>query len=117
MTNQDLREIFHLANSRYFRNRLKNVTIRWARPEDKISRQALACTRSRHGKIPKGERKFLILLSKELKKMSSVAVLTILHELVHVEQWDEVTDKTMHGRKFQKRMKQLAARGAFSGLW
>jgi hypothetical protein len=117
MTNQDLKDIFHLANSRYFRSRLKNVTIRWARPTDKISGRALAVTRSQHGKVPKGQRKFLILLSKELKNMSSVAVLTILHELVHCDQWDDVTDRTMHGRKFQKRMKQLAARGAFSGLW
>ena len=43
--------------------------------------------------------------------------MTVLHEMVHVEQWDKVTDRTMHGRKFQKRMKQLAARGAFNGLW
>jgi predicted SprT family Zn-dependent metalloprotease len=56
-------------------------------------------------------------LSKELKKMSNVAVMTILHELVHVEQWDKVTDRTMHGRKFHARMKQLAAKGAFVGLW
>jgi predicted SprT family Zn-dependent metalloprotease len=49
--------------------------------------------------------------------MSGMAIMTVIHELVHVEQWDEVTDKTQHGRKFQKRMKQLAARGAFSGLW
>ena len=116
MTNRDLKDIFDLANSRYFRNRLKNVTIRWAKDRE-IRSQSLAVTRSQHGKVPKGERKFLILLSKELKKMSSVAIMTVLHELTHVEQWDKVTDRTQHGRKFQKRMKQLAAKGAFNGLW
>jgi predicted SprT family Zn-dependent metalloprotease len=49
--------------------------------------------------------------------MSSVAIMTVIHELVHVEQWDEVTDKTQHGRKFTARMKQLANKGAFNGLW
>jgi len=116
LTTNNLKEIVNLANSRYFRNRLKNVTIRWARDKE-IRSQSLAVTRSQHGRVPRGERKFLILLSKELKKMSNVAVMTILHELVHVEQWDKVTDRTMHGRKFHARMKQLAAKGAFVGLW
>jgi predicted SprT family Zn-dependent metalloprotease len=49
--------------------------------------------------------------------MFGVAVLTILHELVHVAQWDQVTEKTQHGREFNARMKQLAAKGAFVGLW
>ena len=49
--------------------------------------------------------------------MKNVTILTILHELVHVEQWDGVTEKTMHGRKFDARMKQLAVKGAFNGLW
>ena len=91
MTTTNLKEIVNLANSRYFRNRLKNVTIRWARDKE-IRSQSLAVTRSQHGRVPRGERKFLILLSKEMKKMSNVAVMTILHELVHVEQWDKVTD-------------------------
>jgi hypothetical protein len=112
----NLTKIFQLSNSRYFRNRLKNVTIRWAKDKE-IRSWSLAVTRSQSGKVPRGERKFLILLSKELKKMPTVTILTVLHELVHCSQWDEVTDKTMHGRKFQKRMKQLAARGAFTGWW
>lgn len=115
MTNQDLKEIVNLANSRYFRNRLKNITIRWARDKE-IRSQSLAVTRSPHGKV-EGPREFQILLSRDLKRMSGAAVMTILHELVHVEQWDKVTERTMHGRKFQKRMKQLAVRGAFNGLW
>jgi hypothetical protein len=116
MTNRELKDIFDLANSRYFRNRLKNVTIRWAKDKE-LPSQNSAVTRSQHGKVPRGKRKFLILLSKDLKKMSSVAIITVLHELVHVEQWEQVTDRTQHGRKFQKRMKQLAAKGVFNGLW
>jgi hypothetical protein len=116
MKRLNLKDIFDLANSRYFRGRMKNVTIRWAKDKE-ISSQSLAVTRSQHGKVLKGERKFLILLSKELKKMSGVAIMTILHELVYVEQWDQVTDSTQHGRKFTARMKQLAGKGAFNGLW
>ncbi len=105
-----------MANSRYFRNRLKNTKIRWAKDKE-LRSQSMAVTRSQHGKVPVKDRNFLILLSKDLKRMSVVAIMTLLHEMVHVEQWDKVTDRTMHGRKFQKRMKQLAAKGAFNGLW
>jgi predicted SprT family Zn-dependent metalloprotease len=77
----------------------------------------MATTRSAHGSAPKGTRKFLILVSPDLKKMQAVTVMTVLHELVHCEQWDEVSDRTQHGRKFENRMKQLVARGAFKGLW
>ena len=116
MTRLTLKEIFLQINSLYFRNRLKNVTIRWAK-DGEIRKSSMAVTRSQHGKVPKGTREFLILISKDLKKFQAMTILTIFHELVHVQQWDEVTDKTCHGRKFEKRMKQLAARGAFAGLW
>lgn len=41
---------------------------------------------------------------------------TLLHEMVHVQQW-RVPESQAHGRKFQKRMKQLAALGAWNPYW
>ena len=49
-------------------------------------------------------------------KMRRYIESTLLHEMVHVEQW-KLPRKQAHGRKFQKRMKQLAAVGAFNGIW
>jgi len=74
-------------------------------------------TLSKHGKVPKDERKFEIWISEEIKKFKAITILTVLHECVHVETWDRVTQKSCHGRLFNKRMKQLANKGAFNGLW
>jgi hypothetical protein len=111
-----LEEIFGIANSRYFRSRLKNVKIRWQK-KSKMPPRAVGNTRSEYGRLPKGSRKFEIWISDDLKKFSSFTIMTIIHEMVHCEQWDKTTGKTCHGRLFNKRMKQLANLGAFNGLW
>jgi hypothetical protein len=110
-----LEEIFHVANSRYFRSKLKNVKIKWAKTG--IPRHAVAVTWSVSGSVPKGTRKFLIEISQDLRKYKSITILTVLHEMVHVEQWDKIKPGQDHGRLFQNRMKDLAAKGAFNGLW
>ena len=110
-----LEEIFHAANSRYFRSRLKNVKIKWGRD---LPKSSMAVTRSQHGKVPAGTRKFFIEVDPGLRKYRAVTILTVIHELVHVEQWDRVPQHhSHHGRIFQNRMKDLAAKGAFNGLW
>ena len=77
----------------------------------------MARTLSVLGPVPKGTRKFVIEISTGLKKFPSVTVQTLIHECVHVEQWDKVTERTQHGNLFNARMKQLANLGAFRGLW
>ena len=57
-----------------------------------------------------------ITLNPKYKTALVVWAQTLLHEMVHVEQW-KLPRKQAHGRKFQKRMKQLAAVGAFNGIW
>lgn len=111
-----LEQIYHLANSRYFRGRLKNVKIKWVR-KGFPSSHIMARTRSVLGTVPKGKRKFLIELDWALRRYRSVTIMTVIHELVHVEQWDKVKTGREHGRLFQNRMKDLAAKGAFNGLW
>lgn len=111
-----LQENFLLLNSRYFRNRLKNVKVRWKNGGFGDGR-CIARTLSTLGSVPKGQRKFVIEIDSALKKYHTFTIQTLIHEAVHVEQWDKVTTKSCHGRVFNKRMKQLAAKGAFNGLW
>lgn len=110
MVKTQLEHVVALANSRYFRNRLKNVKIKWKKPKPKET--WIARTKSHDG-----SKKFLIEVDPRIKRLGAYTVMVVFHELVHVEQWDKVTNKTCHGRRFQKRMKQLAAKGAFNGLW
>ena len=110
-----LEHIVAVANKKYFGNRLKNVKIKWS---SDLPKRSMAVTRSQHGKVPKGTRKFYIEIDKGLRKYRAVSILTVIHELVHVEQWDQVPQHhSHHGRKFQNRMKDLASKGAFNGLW
>lgn len=111
-----LQENFHLLNSRYFRGRLKNVTVKWKNGGWKDGRR-IATTWSQLGDVPKGTRKFTIEIDSALKKYHAFTISTLIHEAVHVEQWDKVSTKACRGRLFNKRMKQLAVKGAFNGLW
>lgn len=111
-----LQENFLLLNSRYFRNRLKNVKVRW-KNGGFGDKRCVARTLSAFGPVPKGQRKFVIEIDSALKKYHSFTISTLIHEAVHVEQWDKVKTRTCHGRLFNKRMKSLAAKGAFNGLW
>ena len=113
-----LEENFHLANSRYFGGRLKNVKVKLTtRHIGGRRRSAVGVTHSSPEKVHRGERKFLIEISSDLKIHPSMTILTLFHEMVHVKQWDKVTNETCHGRLFNKEMKRLAAAGAFNGLW
>lgn len=105
-----LEEIFNLANSRYFRGRLKNVKIKWKRGGWK-KKTVVGTTTS-----PDGE-KFLIQISDQIRIYNSLVITTVLHEMIHVQQWNKVSFEASHGNKFNARMKQLANLGAFRGLW
>jgi hypothetical protein len=106
---------FEIANRRHFRNRLTNVTVKWDRG---LPERTLGTTRSQLGPVPKGTRTFKILINHKLKGSTTVTLLTLLHEMVHVEQWDKIKKtESHHGHKFNRRMKDLAVRGAFRDLW
>lgn len=111
-----LEEYFHLVNGRYFRCKLKRVEVRWKYGILK-KRGVFGTTWSEHGNVPKGTRKFLIEIDAGFRRMEKVALMTLIHEMVHVEQWDKIGRRDHHGHLFQKRMKQLAAKGALNGLW
>ena len=107
------KDLYHFWNSRYFRSKLPDIPVRWSPNYYKgRNRKCLGSTWFDHKtKLPK-----LITLNPAMKPYSVIWQSTLLHEMVHVEQW-KVPTKQAHGNKFNKRMKQLANLGAFRGLW
>ena len=54
-----------------------------------------------------------VRMNHECTPDSRVGRIYLLHEMVHLEQWPYGG----HGPRFQARMQELAAAGAFRGLW
>ena len=105
--------LYKFWNCRYFRSKLPDIPVYWSTKEfSPRGRGALGCTYL-HGETKKPLK---ILLNPKYKSSSRVWMGTLLHEMVHVQQW-RVPHKQMHGNKFNKRMKQLAAQGAFRAIW
>lgn len=111
----DLWEWFHLFNSRYFEGRLDPLTIKY---KDLSCKESIGHTgRYRTlGKKRSQEDRFYIEIDKTLRRSRSLSCTTLLHEMVHLEQKNRFSCGT-GGHKFNNRMKQLAAAGAFNGLW
>lgn len=107
MTNSDLQYAYRIANRRYFGNKLpKDLLVKFAT----INRYKLGSTWMNHSN---GWKPYRIHISSKLRFSSSLSLMTLLHEMVHVE-FPKPDD---HGPWFNKRMKKLAKAGAFEGLW
>lgn len=121
-----LEEMFHLFNSRYFRNSLPKCKVVWAdisyfgdyapvyHKAYKTRKQASDAIKSgefsTNGKVT-----HLIRLGKWTRKQRRQWMFTLLHEMAHLKLRNESGD--VHGHKFQKEMKRLAGLGAFNRLW
>ena len=108
------KELYDFLNGRYFRSRLPDIPVLWCRKHYQGPRNKHTMGSSwfdAETKLPKR-----ITLNMKYKTAFTLWAATLLHEMCHIEQW-RVPSKQQHGRKFQNRMKQLAARGAFNGLW
>jgi hypothetical protein len=106
LTNAYLARAYARFNKTYFGNKLpKDMVVRFAKLD--INNVGLAVT------YCKFERPLYIDISRPLAVHSMLADMTLLHEMVHVEnpKW------CGHGPKFQKRMLQLAKKGAFRDCW
>jgi len=104
-TNRDLWRYYDVANHKYFKNKLdKTIPIRFAKLPCKVLGRTQVCNQG----IAQ-----CIEISESLRKFEAHTIMTILHEMCHVEspQWKG------HGYKFDRRMLQLAKMGAFNGLW
>lgn len=60
---------------------------------------------------------FTILISPNCNVTEAEVVLTLVHEMVHVDQFYTNHDIDGHGPLFENEMEDLAKMGAFRGVW
>jgi hypothetical protein len=116
-----LRRAFNEANSRYFGGRLEVTRLRIALiPGGWLGTTHRAVYRQLYGPRPKyrpvDRIEWHITINTCCLFSRSLCMNTLLHEMVHVEQGNKYSCG-LRGRKFNNRMKELAARGAFCGFW
>ena len=106
------KELYKFLNCRYFRSRLPDIPVVWSKQLGRgKERQTLGWAQF----DDETKRPVRICLNPKYKGAFVIWVQTLIHEMVHVEQW-KLPRKQEHGRKFQKRIKQLVALGAYNGL-
>src|SRR5271170_2832269 len=114
ITNKELKASFKSANREFFKNALDETIVRFApikhmgvTSRKTTTRKTTAKERRENGLnktaiaiVPK----FTILINKDYQNSLSISIMTLLHEMVHVEHWEW----RGHGWRFNKRMLQLA---------
>jgi hypothetical protein len=95
-----LRRAYLAYNRRYFGGRLpKDLDLTWEQlPANLLGYQ---------------EGDYKIAINAKLHRADVLWRSTLIHEMTHLE----LGHRVQHGPKFQKRMRELAAAGAFDGLW
>lgn len=122
-TNKDLQQWYRQANKWYFGNRLPKTTKLWfthlpgllgRTTRDSIKRKPTRTElKQRPNCVLVLEPSFRIYIDESLRGVRRHAIMTLLHEMVHCDNWK----KKGHGRWFDNKMFKLAERGAFDGLW
>lgn len=126
LTNKDLAHWYKLANRRYFGSKLPqtDIVIKFSDLPGKLgmayresyTRKATVKER-RDNKLNKSAvcvtKRYHVRINKKYQDSVVIAVQTLLHEMIHVENWKWHG----HGKKFDRRMLKLAKAGAFNGLW
>jgi hypothetical protein len=107
-SSSQIKDLYRFFNGRYFRGRLPDIPVVWC--PDKKMPKAIATT------WIEGEKPVRICMNYKYKDTKVIWYHYLLHEMVHVQQAKLPRDQA-HGRKFQKRMKQLANAGAFNCTW
>jgi hypothetical protein len=102
------KDLYEYWNRRFFRGRLPDIPVKW---DNKSYSKGGSAWFNHETKQP-----VKITLNPKYRDSRCVWQATLLHEMVHVEQW-KLPEKQAHGRKFKKRMRELAASGAFDLLW
>lgn len=106
------KSLYRFWNSRYFGGRLPDIPVQWSKSKHQgKNRRYLGSTwfdQETH-------RPTKITLNPLYRAQFVVWAGTLMHEMVHVQQWRTPSGQE-HGRKFQRRIKQLVARGAYNNL-
>ncbi len=111
VTVENIQKVFHYANTEYFGAKLPYAQILWSDEEELGEGNSGSCFFD----VEKSH--FVIVLHVLFKKMVSHALMTMYHEMVHIEQWNDVEEDEWHGDLFNERMAILAAEGLFDGNW
>jgi hypothetical protein len=98
LTNADLRWWYREYNRKYFGNKLPKAHVKFSGIE------GLGVTHVEWKEI---------FISKQLKRWRAIALMTLLHEMVHLS----LPPRFNHGPRFNKEMLRLAKAGAFRGIW
>lgn len=103
-TNADLKRYYRIANQLYFNNKLPHdLPVFYGR-----TRTGVLGTTLVQGKLA-----HRIKISNRLRAFHCLSVMTMLHEMLHVEKPTLIG----HDWRFDRRMLRLAKLGAFDGLW
>jgi hypothetical protein len=104
------KSLYQFWNCRYFHGRLPNIPVYFSK---KLGvgqhRHSMGCSSFDDETL----RPLRICLNPRYKDAFVVWASTLLHEMVHIEQY-KIQKTQAHGRKFRKRMKQLVSLGAYN---
>ncbi len=107
------KDVYNLLNHKYFRSRLPDIPVVWSKSHygKRENRFGMG------GTLFVGEplKPVKIMLNPKYRNANVIWIGTLIHEMVHVEQW-KLPRRQAHGRKFEKRIRQLVARGAYKTL-
>ena len=104
------KSLYRFWNARYFRGRLPDIPVYFSKRLGAGSeRHTMGCASFDDETM----RPLRIQLNPRYKNAFVIWAATLLHEMVHIEQW-KIQKSQAHGRKFIKRMKQLVALGAYN---
>lgn len=104
-------EAYDFLNKHFFGGKLPKIPIKWPR-----SLRGTTYMGRTMGP-PKGGPATHIELNPKYKYSPNLWGMTLIHEMVHVEQWETVPNRFCHGPRFRARMRELAAKGIFDRLW
>lgn len=107
------KSLYKFWNSRYFRGKLPDIPVGFSEKYHKSRTQR----RTMGGTLMTGDplKPIRIVLNPRYKDAFVIWAGTLMHEMVHVEQW-KLPRRLAHGRKFNKRIKQLVSLGAYKNL-
>lgn len=102
--------LYRFWNCRYFGGRLPDIPVYFSKKLGVgLEKHSMGCASFDDATM----RPLRIRLNPKYKDAFVVWASTLLHEMVHVQQW-KIQKSQAHGRKFRKRMKQLVALGAYN---
>ena len=103
MTNKDLRRLYSFYNTKWFDGKLPEITVHFG----DIEKGCLGDTEFI------GNDPVIITIARNIKTWNRLVRSVLIHEMCHVS----LPVRIVHGPRFEARMRELAARGAFTGLW